>query len=82
MAMAAEAVGRCLLTVLPILGVAMAVLATLSGDSKTAPLQALTIAAAGGISIYLFFSGLGRAVLAPNHPVWQLAALNRLPPAG
>ena len=61
MAMAAEAVGRCLLTVLPILGVAAAVLATINGDSKTAPLQALTIAAASGISIYLFFSGLGQS---------------------
>ena len=75
MAMAAEAVGRCLLTVLPILGVAAAVLATINGDSKTAPLQALTIAAASGISIYLFFSGLGRAVLAPNHPLWQLSGI-------
>jgi len=73
MAMAAEAVGRCLLTVLPILGVAMAVLATLNGDSKTAPLQALTIAAATGISIHLFLSGLSRAMLAPNHPVWRLS---------
>ena len=63
------------MTVLPILGVAAAVLATINGDSKTAPLQALTIAAASGISIYLFFSGLGRAVLAPNHPLWQLSGI-------
>jgi potassium efflux system protein len=75
MAMAAEAVGRCLLTVLPVMGVAVAILATLGGDSKTAPIQALTIATAGGICIYLFFSGMGRAVLAPSHPAWQLSGV-------
>ncbi|GEO36307.1 mechanosensitive ion channel protein MscS [Skermanella aerolata] len=76
MAMAAEAAGRCLLTVLPVLGVTMAVLATLGSDGKTAPLHAFTIAASGGISIYLFFSGLGNAVLAPNRPDWRLHGID------
>jgi len=76
MAMAAEAVSRCLLTVLPVTAVTAAVLATLGTDGKTAPLHAITIAAAGGISIYLFFSGLGKAVLAPDRPDWRLHGID------
>jgi potassium-dependent mechanosensitive channel len=75
-AMAVEAIGRCLLTVLPILALAAVLLTIIGTDNRTASLQAFTVAAAGGISFFLFFSGLGRAILAPDHSAWQLTGLD------
>ncbi|UEM22531.1 DUF3772 domain-containing protein [Skermanella mucosa] len=75
-AMAVEAVGRCLMTVLPTVAVAVALHHIIgSDDVRTLPLQALISAAAGGLAFFLFFSGLARAILAPDHAVWQLTGL-------
>ncbi|QQP88096.1 mechanosensitive ion channel family protein [Skermanella sp. TT6] len=74
-AMAVEAVGRCLMTVLPTVAVAVALHHLIGGDVRTLPLQALISAAAGGLAFFLFFSGLARAILAPDHSVWQLTGL-------
>jgi small-conductance mechanosensitive channel len=75
-ALAVEVVGRCLLTVLPTVALALALRQIMAGDPKTLPLQALIAAAAGGAAFFLFFSGLAGAILAPGRPAWRLSALD------
>jgi potassium efflux system protein len=75
-AMAVEALGRCLLTVLPTVALAVALIDIIDGDARTAPLQAVITAVAGGTAFFLFFAGMAHATLAPNHAHWQLTGFD------
>ena len=75
-AMAAEALARCLVPVVPMLVLSGALVGLLRDAADAGPLTALVVGVSGGVMAYFLVTGIARATLAPDHPSWQLANLD------
>ncbi|WP_307833596.1 DUF3772 domain-containing protein [Azospirillum brasilense] len=75
-AMAVEALARCLVPLVPTLVLSGALVGLLRDAADAGPLTALVVGVSGGLTAYFLVTGVARATLAPDHPSWQLANLD------
>ncbi|MDQ2102553.1 DUF3772 domain-containing protein [Azospirillum isscasi] len=75
-AMAVEALARCLVPVVPTLVLSGALVGLLRDAADAGPLTALVVGVSGGLTAFFLVTGIARATLAPDHPSWQLANLD------
>ncbi len=75
-AMAVEALARSLVPLVPILVLSGALVGLLRDAADAGPLTALVVGVSGGLTAYFLVTGVARAIVAPDHPSWQLANLD------
>ncbi|ALJ37074.1 MULTISPECIES: DUF3772 domain-containing protein [Azospirillum] len=75
-AMAVEALARCLVPLVPTLVLSGALVGLLRDAADAGPLTAVVVGVSGGLTAYFLVTGVARATLAPDHPSWQLANLD------
>jgi len=74
-AMAVEAVARCLMPVVPTVALSGFMVGLLRDVYDAGPLTTLILGVSGGLTAFFLVTGVARATLAPNYPSWQLADL-------
>ncbi len=75
-AMAVEAVARCLMPVVPTVALSGSLVGLLRDVYDAGPLTTLILGVSGGLTAFFLVTGVARATLAPDHPAWQLADLD------
>ncbi|MBP2294562.1 DUF3772 domain-containing protein [Azospirillum rugosum] len=75
-AMAVEAIARCLMPVVPTVALSGSLVGLLRDVYDAGPLTTLILGVSGGLTAFFLVTGVARATLAPDHPAWQLADLD------